>query len=57
VHYAEGQLVVGIDDLPRVLPLLMAWFAAHGHAVRGVTSSHAGLEDIFLALTGRQLRD
>jgi len=35
----------------------LSWLAGRGHTVRGVASSQAGLEDVFLALTGRQLRD
>jgi ABC-2 type transport system ATP-binding protein len=53
----NGKLVVGIDDLSRDAPAVLAWLAAHGHAVRRVTSGHASLESVFLALTGRQLRD
>jgi ABC-2 type transport system ATP-binding protein len=56
-QYADGQLVVGIDDLAHMLPLLLTWLAGRGHTVRGIASSQAGLEDVFLALTGRQLRD
>jgi ABC-2 type transport system ATP-binding protein len=48
---------VGIDDLSRGLPMVLAWLAASGHAVHRVTSGHATLENVFLALTGRQLRD
>lgn len=53
----NGKLVVGIDDLSRDAPAVLAWLAAHGHAARRVTSGHASLESVFLALTGRQLRD
>jgi ABC-2 type transport system ATP-binding protein len=56
-QYVDGQLVVGIDDLAHMLPLLLTWLAGRGHTVRGIASSQAGLEDVFLALTGRQLRD
>jgi ABC-2 type transport system ATP-binding protein len=54
---ANGKLTVGIDDLSAAAPLVLAWLAARGHAVRSVTSGHATLESVFLALTGRQLRD
>jgi ABC-2 type transport system ATP-binding protein len=53
----NSKLTVGIDDLSRDLPMVLAWLAASGHAVRRVTSGHATLENVFLALTGRQLRD
>lgn len=53
----NGKLVVGIDDLSRDAPAVLAWLAMHGHPVRRVTSGHASLESVFLALTGHQLRD
>jgi ABC-2 type transport system ATP-binding protein len=53
----NSKLTVGIDDLSRDLPLVLAWLAASGHVVQRVTSGHATLENVFLALTGRQLRD
>jgi ABC-2 type transport system ATP-binding protein len=53
----SGELTVGIDDLSAVAPLVLAWLAARGHTVHRVASGHATLEGVFLALTGRQLRD
>jgi ABC-2 type transport system ATP-binding protein len=53
----NSKLTVGIDDLSSALPMVLAWLAARGHAVHRVTSGHATLESVFLALTGRQLRD
>jgi ABC-2 type transport system ATP-binding protein len=53
----NGKLVVGIDDLSRDAPRVLAWLAARGRAVHRVASGHATLENVFLALTGRQLRD
>ncbi|MDW3689145.1 ABC transporter ATP-binding protein [Cupriavidus sp. CV2] len=50
-------LSVDVDDLACAVPAVMAWLAARGHAVRHLASSRATLEDVFLALTGRQLRD
>ena len=52
-----AALHVGLADLGRSAPVVLAWLAAHGHAVRRIASGHANLEDVFLALTGRQLRD
>jgi ABC-2 type transport system ATP-binding protein len=52
----HGKLTLGIDDLAQAAPIL-SWLAAHGHAVRHVSSGHVTLENVFLALTGRQLRD
>jgi linearmycin/streptolysin S transport system ATP-binding protein len=54
---ANGKLIVGIDDLSFAAPKVLEWLAGRGHAVRRVTSGRATLENVFLALTGRQLRD
>ncbi|MEP6942188.1 MAG: ABC transporter ATP-binding protein [Betaproteobacteria bacterium] len=52
----EGKLFIGVDDLARAGPLL-SWLATEGHRVRSITSGRATLENVFLALTGRQMRD
>ncbi|HEY4958941.1 MAG TPA: ABC transporter ATP-binding protein, partial [Caldimonas sp.] len=51
------RLHAGVADLGRAAPALLSWLAAHGHAVHRISSGRADLEDIFLSLTGRQLRD
>ena len=54
----DGKLLrVGLADLGRTAPVVLAWLAAHGHPVRRLSSGRANLEDVFLSLTGRQLRD
>jgi len=60
VTHAEQNgdvLTLAIADLGTTLPPVMAWLAARGHAIRRVSSTQADLEDVFLSLTGRQLRD
>ena len=52
-----ARLHVGVSDLGQAAPILLAWLAAHGHGVRRISSGRADLEDVFLSLTGRQLRD
>ena len=54
---ADDILTLGIADLGSSLPHVLTWLAAKGHPVRRISSSQANLEDVFLALTGRQLRD
>jgi ABC-2 type transport system ATP-binding protein len=54
---ADGRLTVGVDELSRAAPAVLSWLAAQGHAVRHIRSGRATLEDVFLGLTGRQLRD
>ncbi len=51
------RLHVGVADLGRAAPTLLTWLAAHGHGVHRISSGRADLEDVFLSLTGRQLRD
>jgi ABC-2 type transport system ATP-binding protein len=51
------RLHAGVADLGHAAPALLAWLAGHGHAVHRISSGRADLEDVFLSLTGRQLRD
>ena len=57
VVQANGKLTLGIDDLSQAAAVALAWLSAHGHRVHRIVSGHATLENVFLALTGRQLRD
>ena len=52
-----GRLTVGLDDLTLGAPAVLQAVAAAGATVRHLSSGRANLEDVFLALTGRQLRD
>ncbi|HEV7578402.1 MAG TPA: ABC transporter ATP-binding protein [Caldimonas sp.] len=52
-----AHLHAGVADLGRAAPALLTWLAEHGHAVHRISSGRADLEDVFLSLTGRQLRD
>ena len=53
----DEVLTLGVADLGAHLPHLLTWIAVRGHAIRCISSSRASLEDVFLSLTGRQLRD
>ncbi len=39
------------------LPALLDWLAQRGHELAGLSTRHASLEDVFVNLTGRHLRD
>jgi ABC-2 type transport system ATP-binding protein len=52
-----GRVRAGVADLGRSAPALLAALAASGRRVSRVASARPGLEDVFLSLTGRQLRD
>jgi ABC-2 type transport system ATP-binding protein len=53
----NGRLTVGVDSLSTTAPIVLAWLHAQGHRVNRINSGRASLETLFLALTGRQLRD
>jgi len=56
-HREGDRLSLSIDELTRAGPAVLSALANDGCTVRRVSSGHANLEDVFLALTGRQLRD
>ncbi|MBC7727785.1 MAG: hypothetical protein H7242_09240 [Microbacteriaceae bacterium] len=49
--------LAGHTGLAAPAATVLGWLAAHGHEVSHLASARANLEDVFLALTGRQLRD
>jgi len=54
----HGDLLsVGLDDLSSQAAAVLQAVAGAGVGVRHLSSGRASLEDVFLALTGRQLRD
>ena len=53
----NGRLTVGVDSLSASAATVLAWLASAGHHVTRISSGRANLETLFLALTGRQLRD
>jgi ABC-2 type transport system ATP-binding protein len=57
VDASPGRLAIGVEDLLRDTPTVLHALAAAGAKLERVTSIQANLEDVFLAHTGRQLRD
>ena len=57
VEQVDSTLTVTLGDLGPCLARVLALLTATGHAVQRVSSARANLEDVFLSLTGRQLRD
>jgi linearmycin/streptolysin S transport system ATP-binding protein len=54
----EGErLSVGMTSLSACAPGVLAWLSAHGHPYHHVHSERGNLEAVFLALTGKSLRD
>jgi len=52
-----GQLSLATDNASRAIPDLLAAFERAGVAVRDLELQRPGLESVFLALTGRELRE
>ena len=56
-QHEAGRWTFGLDDLVAGSATVLQALAAQGAVVRHLGSGRANLEDVFLALTGRQLRD
>ncbi len=55
---ASGTTItLGLEDLAAGGASALSWLRAHGASVSNVTSDRPGLEEVFLTLTGRSLRD
>lgn len=57
VKAENGQLRVTVRHVHQAVPLLMRFLDERGHELTELTTHHATLEDVFIALTGRHLRD
>jgi ABC-2 type transport system ATP-binding protein len=54
----SGSVVsLTVAELHRTLPALMGLFERRGVALASLTTHHATLEDVFVSLTGRHIRD
>jgi len=53
----DGHTLLTVDDLARSLPALLAAVTAAGGELTSLNTHQATLEDVFLSLTGRELRD
>jgi len=57
VRRVAGGYELQVGQLHRVVPALLALVAARGAELAALQTHSATLEDVFVALTGRQLRD
>ena len=57
VHAEAGHIVLTVAEPHVAIPPLLARLAAEGRALASLTTRHASLEDVFVSLTGRRLRD
>ncbi|HEY7113089.1 MAG TPA: ABC transporter ATP-binding protein [Thermoanaerobaculia bacterium] len=53
----ESAAVIPVEEPAREIPEVLEIFRRHGAAVRDLTLKSASLEDVFLHLTGRELRE
>lgn len=57
VRPVAGRVALTVTQVHLVVPALMALLERRGLALTLLTTHHASLEDVFVALTGRHLRD
>jgi ABC-2 type transport system ATP-binding protein len=57
VHAEAGALVLTVAEPHVAIPALLERVRERGHELAGLTTRHASLEDVFVSLTGRRLRD
>jgi ABC-2 type transport system ATP-binding protein len=53
----NGTWRVTVREMHRAVPALLATLASRGLEPTALTTHHATLEDVFMSLTGRRLRD
>jgi ABC-2 type transport system ATP-binding protein len=56
-RWENDHFRLGVTQLHVALPALLSRLQQRGLDLAGLTTRHAGLEDVFVALTGRHLRD
>ncbi|HXI34008.1 MAG TPA: ABC transporter ATP-binding protein, partial [Gemmatimonadales bacterium] len=57
VRRDDGRIALTVREVHRALPALLALLQSGGAELSLLTTHHATLEDVFVALTGRHLRD
>jgi ABC-2 type transport system ATP-binding protein len=57
VHEEAGRLVLTVTEPHLAVPPLLDRLRAGSFDLASLTTRHASLEDVFVALTGRHLRD
>ena len=57
VKKRSDGLSLTVEQLHKTLPLLLGHLQKSGRTLTGLSTHHATLEDVFVNLTGRQLRD
>jgi ABC-2 type transport system ATP-binding protein len=56
-HAANGRVFLRVGQVHTAVPALLESLSADGLTLAGLSTHGASLEDVFMSLTGRQLRD
>ena len=56
-HASDGVYVVHSTRVPQTIVSLVKYLEAHGNELSSLDIAAPSLEDVFLELTGRRLRD
>ncbi|HEV7502808.1 MAG TPA: ATP-binding cassette domain-containing protein, partial [Vicinamibacteria bacterium] len=56
-HMEAGRLVMTVSEPHLAVPAVLAQLRAGGWEMSDLSTRHASLEDVFVSLTGRRLRD
>jgi ABC-2 type transport system ATP-binding protein len=57
VRQEDGHIALNVDEPHRVIPELLAEVERRGWRLAHLTTRQASLEDVFVQLTGRHLRE
>jgi len=57
VRLGPDRVALTVAEVHRAVPALLALLERRGAELSLLATHHATLEDVFVALTGRQLRD
>jgi ABC-2 type transport system ATP-binding protein len=57
VRHEAGRVSLTVGEPHVALPPLLTWLRAGGLTLTALTTRHVSLEDVFVSLTGRHLRD
>ena len=57
VRHEDGRTTVTVTHVHETVPALMQVLSGRGAVLSELATHHATLEDVFMSLTGRHLRD
>jgi len=57
VHVESGRIVLSVHEPHETIPFLLSAVESRGLRLQHLTTRQASLEDVFVHLTGRHLRE